>query len=326
MHEEQLVALIAELIASRQPAQGVILGPGDDCAVLRAEKPLAISSDMLLDKVHFRTEYMSYRQIGSRAMVANLSDLAAMGAEPAYGLLALGLPGIPAENMVRQLLGGMLDTASQYGLSLVGGDTVKSQVLTISLTVMGRLNSRPLRRSQAMAGHELWVTGPLGLSGAGLFVLLNRLNKGGRWDDLAQAHISPIPRLRAGQIMAAQNLEGAVMDISDGLATDLARLAVASGVGAVIEEDKIQFTSSMLSLGQEFGKNPLHWALCGGEDFELLFTCSARQGQELMPRLRQSGLQPVRIGRIIDKPGVYLQDKTGNLQDVAFKGYDHFKN
>jgi thiamine-monophosphate kinase len=322
LSEEDILGLIADLLG-RQPVAGdVRLGVGDDCALLRASGTLAVTTDMLVENVHFSLSYMSLKEIGYRAMAANLSDLAAMGARPRFGLLSLGLSAAPSQSQVQELLQGMLELAGRHGLLLVGGDTVKAPVLTINLCLLGQCET-PLLRSQAREGDIIMVTGPLGLSAAGLACLRQGLEDP-FCAPLIAAHKFPAPRLAAGQALAASGLAGAVMDISDGLAMDLNRLARSSRVRAVVEAQRIPLTPELRQAAGRLGQDPLAWALGGGEDFELLFSCHPAREEQVVELLTRCGqVSPCRIGGIEAGSGVCLC-QTGGCRELGRHGYDHF--
>jgi thiamine-monophosphate kinase len=323
LSEEDIISLITALLAGQAAGPELLLGPGDDCALFKAEGPLAATTDMLVENVHFSTSYMTFWEIGYRAMAANLSDLAAMGARPRYGLLSLGLAAPPREHQVKDLLGGMLDLAARHGLILIGGDTVKAPVLTINLCLWGESPS-PLLRSRAEAGDSILVSGPLGLSAAGLACLRRGL-RDPAWAPLIAAHKLPVPRLAAGQVLASSGLAGAVMDISDGLATDLARLSRSSRIKAVLEAPLIPLSRELRQAAGCLNHNPLLWALGGGEDFELLFTCRPQNEKRLVSLLtREAQVAPYRIGRVESGSGVYLRRQEG-CREISREGYDHFR-
>jgi thiamine-monophosphate kinase len=279
---------------------------------------------MLVENVHFSTSYMSFQEIGYRAMAVNLSDLAAMGAEPRFGLLSLGLKENPEESQVHDLLSGMLELAGRHGLTLVGGDTVRAPFLTINLCLLGQCQA-PLLRSRAREGDLIMVTGPLGLSAAGLACLRRGLEDA-VCAPLIAAHKCPVPRLAAGQALAASGLAGAVMDISDGLTTDLNRLARASRLKAVLEAGRIALTPELRQTAGRLQQDPLDWALSGGEDFELLFTCRPHQEAQVVELLTRRGqVLPCRIGTMEAGSGVYLC-RQGQRRELNMSGYDHFNN
>jgi thiamine-monophosphate kinase len=321
--EEDIISLITGMLAGQEASPDLLLGPGDDCALFQAEGPLAATTDMLVENIHFSTRYMNFWEIGYRAMAANLSDLAAMGARPRYGLLSLGLAEPPQAGQVKDLLKGMLDLAARHGLLLIGGDTVKAPVLTINLCLLGE-NPSPLLRSRAEAGDSILVTGPLGLSAAGLACLRQGL-RDPVFSSLISAHKLPSPRLAAGQALAASGLAGAVMDISDGLATDLGRLSRSSRVKAVVEAPLLTLGRELRQAAERLNQDPLLWALCGGEDFELLFTCRRQNEKRLVKLLTQSAqVAPYRIGRVEPGSGVYLR-RQEDCREISMEGYDHFR-
>lgn len=323
LNEEQIVSLIARFNQTLPKDDSLLMGPGDDCAIIQHNLPLAVTTDMLVEGVHFRSSYMSFYEIGYRAMAVNLSDLAAMGARPVHAMLSLGLPESPDRDQVNQFMRGLTELPSAHGFRLAGGDTVRSSQLTINLCLLGALQYAPLLRSQAKAGQQIWVTGPLGQAHAGLYCLEHNLAGNAQWQTLVDAHKRPLPRLAAGACLARHGLEGAVMDISDGLASDAARLCHASGLGARLYEKMIPLTAATRNLAEEVSQNPLDWALFGGEDFELLFTAWPAQAERMAFLLRELGLKPARVGEMEQGAGVWLEGAV-NAREISFKGFDHF--
>ncbi len=324
LNEEKIVAIMAKIANPPGGGQGLRLGLGDDCAIVESNEPLALTADMLLEGVHFSTAYMSFREIGHRAMAANLSDLAAMGASPAFALLSLGLPPAMEAGHIEQLGQGMMLLAARHNVALIGGDTVRAPQLTINLCLLGKLVCAPLLRSQAKVGHHIWVTGPLGLSAGGLFCLRHGLTVNHAFTSLINAHRQPTPRVEAGLVLARHGLEGALMDVSDGLSTDLARMCQASQVKGVLREASIPIAPELELLARENGLNPFSLALNGGEDFELLFTCPPAAEAGLIPLMRRQGLAPACLGYIEAGQGVWLERENG-LEEISFSGFDHFK-
>ncbi len=329
LSEEDVIRLVQSL-SGGTGSQGLSVGIGDDAAVLQhAGGRLVVTTDLLVEGVHFDLTYTSAYDLGWRSMAANLSDIAAMGALPRWGFLSLGLPGPPEEDFVASLVRGMADLAGPQGLVLAGGDTVKSPQVVINLCLIGAAAGvNPLLRSGALPGQAICVTGSLGASAAGLAWL----REGGAKDDpraagAVAAHLRPVPRLAAGRALATSGRVGAMMDLSDGLASDLARICRASQVGAVVEAAALPIAQETRTLAAAQGIDPLDWAVKGGEDFELLFTCDPDQVKLLAELVADSspGLGLTPVGRVGEGRGVVLNLPDGSARDITLGGYDHFR-
>ena len=298
----------------------VVLGVGDDCALLAvpAGRQLAVSIDTLVEGTHFAPD-ADPRALGHKALAVNLSDLAAMGPEPAWAPLALTLPAAD-ENWLAAFAAGFLALAGQHGVQLVGGDTTRGP-RSITVQVHGFVEpDRALRRDRARAGDLVYVTGTLGDAGLallaqqGLFVGLGRV--AGLRDRLDR----PTPRLTEGRALAG--IASAAIDISDGLAADLGHVCAASGVGATLHLDRLPCSPAVRSYVAETGD----WSvpLAAGDDYELCVTVpAARQAAiEALAAELPAGLHW--IGVIERRPGVRLVLPDGTLLDEAPAGYDHF--
>jgi thiamine-monophosphate kinase len=289
--------------------------------------------------VHFDLALMTPQDVGWRAMAANLSDLAAMGALPRWGFLSLGLKAPAGEELVAGLLAGMLELGQAHGLALAGGDTVRAPAGLINLCLIGAMEGvRPALRSSARAEQTVCVTGWLGQAAGGLAWL----QAGGDPSDplaapLVQAHRRPVPRLAVGRALAASGLVTAMMDLSDGVASDLARLtrasAEAAGVslGAMLRAEASPVSEGLREMARRLGADPLakplEWALTGGEDFELLFTCLPEDFPDLalLVETTEPGLKVTPLGEITVEPGLWLVHPDGRRTEMAFQGYDHFR-
>jgi thiamine-monophosphate kinase len=280
-----------------------------------------ITTDALVDGVHFDARRMTAGEIGHRAMAANLSDIAAMGARPVLATVALALAG-ESEAWVVELYAGMQALAAQYGTRIVGGDLVRSPVLTLSLTLVGEVaRTRLRRRDGGRAGDVLALTGPLGASRAGLE--LERRELAVSPDVASAARRSfrlPEPRVAEGRWLAASRYVHALMDASDGLSTDLTRLARACGLGASLED--VPIARCVPEIANAAGADARAWALHGGEDFELLAAVAPRAFGHLAARYRaRFGRELLPIGRLEPGRGLY---ETGG-REIAAAGYDHFR-
>ncbi len=295
----------------------VRLGIGDDAALLAmpAGKLLAVSTDTLVAGVHFPHDTAA-RDIGWKALAVNLSDLAAMGAEPAWATLALTLPGADAR-WVEEFADGFAELAHQHRVALVGGDTTQGP-LSITVTIHGFVREgAALTRSGACVGDGVYVTGTLGDAAAGL-----RLLQSGRTQS---AYLSgrlnrPTPRVEQGSILRGRS--SACIDVSDGLAADLGHICDASGVGAQIDADALPASSELaaafdVSTRREF-------QLAGGDDYELCFTAPDAVASDLLRDLAGSGCAATCIGRIVAGADVHVHDASGKLVSVPRRGWEHF--
>jgi thiamine-monophosphate kinase len=280
-----------------------------------------ITTDALVDRVHFDSARMSAAEIGHRAMAANLSDIAAMGARPVLATIALALAG-ESEAWVAELYGGMQRLAARHGTRIVGGDLVSSPVLTLSLTVVGEVaRTRLRRRAGGRAGDVLALTGPLGASRAGLELELRELVVSeGAAAAARRSFRTPEPRVAEGRWLAASRNVHAMIDCSDGLSTDLRRLARAAGLGARVES--VPLAPCVAEIASAAGAAGRSWGLDGGEDFELLVAVAPRAFGYLAARYRahfRRELLP--IGTLT--AGDRLLDAGG--AEIEEAGYDHFR-
>ena len=307
---------------------------GDDGAVLptAAEKFLVVTTDVLIDKVHFSETTTSASDVGWRAAAANLSDLAAMGASPLGITVGLGLPGDTAVNWVENLYQGMTQCLQEYNTPIVGGDIVRSPVTTVAITAFGQVTPElTIRRNKAKVGDAIVVTGCHGASRGGLELLLNpdlktSLAKEDK-EALIKAHQRPKPRLDVLPILweivdSSNVVDICGMDSSDGLADAILQVCQCSQVGAVIEASQIPLHKAFENwLTPELA---LQYALYGGEDFELLLCLPQQAATELVQKL---GNGAAIIGMITDSDQVLLHDKNQKIPDQVLnlsRGFQHF--
>ncbi|MBW1952285.1 MAG: thiamine-phosphate kinase, partial [Deltaproteobacteria bacterium] len=311
------------------PPIEVVQGIGDDCAVLALspERYLLWTIDSLIEGVHFDLGYTTLRQLGRKALAVNLSDIAAMGGEPQYALLSLGWPPKRELSGALEVAAGLQEIAKQYGVSIIGGDTVQSPIgLTLSLTVIGSVNPGELLcRHGAQVGDLIYVTGPLGEAAAGLEVLRRGTALPAETQAvLLRAFLDPTPQLRAARVLAQHHLATALIDLSDGVATDLYHICCRSRVGARLQADRILISTAVRQAAEILTLDPLNLALKGGEDYQLLFTSPARQESQLQRCFQAAALPlPWTIGRIIAGERVYLETPQGE-EDISGAGFDHF--
>jgi thiamine-monophosphate kinase len=313
MREGELIEAIADVFASNRSPR-VVRSIGDDAAVVRAGRYAVTSLDAMVDGIHFRSGQLSEEAIGRRALAAALSDLAAMGAEPGEAYLLLGLPdGFDVEGAV-SVARGAQNLADRFGVTIVGGDVTRATALTVSFTVVGWSEDpgELLGRDGALPGDVVAVTGELGGAGAGMAVLegRGRVRRGLR-DSLIERYARPQPRLGLGRKLAG--LAHAMIDVSDGLATDARHLAEQSAVTLDLSLASLPLADGVSEVAQSLGVDPAMFAASAGEDFELC-VCLAPGSMALA-----HGLGLTEIGRVLEGPPVARFDGAGG----ELSGYEH---
>ncbi len=303
-----------------------VVGIGDDAAVLQSgEHTLLWTTDMLVEGVHFRLDWTNAYQLGWKSMAVNLSDIAAMGGTPLFALLSLALPPERIGDWLDEFIRGFLECAFVYRTELIGGDTNRSASpegpMVIDVSVLGTVEGAPVGRGGGQPGDWLLVTGELGGSRAGLMRLLN----GDRTDvEALHTHLTPSPRVHEGQFLREHGVH-AMMDISDGLASDLRKLAFASGCGARVLSVQLPIHPSAIRWCEQTGEDPERFALAGGEDYELLIAAPPETAQGLLADLpHQMGTPLTHIGYLTEPPDLLLEDPTGNLIPLPQTGWNHF--
>lgn len=327
--EHRMVSRFRQL-AEAALTPGVILGPGDDTALLRVppDRVLLFTCDMLAEGVHFRRDWATPWQIGWKAMTVNLSDLAAMGGEPGFAVASISMPGQAERAVAEGIAEGMIAAASGYGAALVGGDLVGSTgPITVDVAALGWVEEElALRRSGARAGDAILVTGALGASAAGLEALKHGLQ--GDNDPSVQealtAHLTPRPRLKEGRTIAATRLATAMMDLSDGLAMDLPRLCAESGLGARVWRERLPIAPACAAVAQQVGAQASSLAITGGEDYELLFTCPPEAVSQIVDALSGvGGVGVTVIGDMTERRDIISVDREGREWGLG-TGFNHF--
>ena len=296
------------------PVPDGVLGIGDDCAVLPQAGGMEtlVSTDMLLEGTHFLRGDIPARLLGWKSAAVNFSDIAAMGGRPVGSFLSLGLPKGLDSDWMDAFLAGYKECSQYCGAPLLGGDTTTSQDgIAINVTVMGQCESgRSRQRSFAVPGDLICVTGPLGDSAAGLQVILQGARGSEAAEALVQRHYRPVPRIREGQALAATPGVHAMMDISDGIASDLRHILKASGAGAVIRTQELPLSAELRQVCARQGWDATTLALTGGEDYELLFT---------MAPGTEPPVEYYAIGTVTEEKNLVWE---GSSQD--FIGFRHF--
>ncbi len=303
----------------------VILGIGDDCAILSPPpgKQLAVSTDTLISGVHF-PQSTTAEDIGYKSLAVNLSDLAAMGAEPAWVSLAISLPQAN-DAWLKKFMCGFNELAKQYNLSLIGGDTTQGH-LSVTINITGFIDSeKALKRSSAKVGDSIFVTGNIGDAAIGLKAVFNRLDTTGDFSEKNKHHCinrlnRPSPRVNAGRLLS--DFSVAAIDVSDGLMADLNHICEASGVGALLSLQQIPLSDAALN----YYNNKPDWqsVLSGGDDYELCFTCADNQYAEIQALMELNDIDITCIGKVIEDAGIKCL--YGNqLITLNPSGYNHFK-
>jgi thiamine-monophosphate kinase len=325
--EKALIAQIRRMANSGKRArsaknstQNLITGIGDDCAVLRitSGRELLVTTDFSLEGIHFRRDWHPAESVGHRCLARGLSDIAAMGGDPAAAFLSLALPRDVPQAWVRSFIRGWMTLAKKYDVPLAGGDTARSpnKILADIIVIGSAPKGKAVLRSTARAGDRIFVSGELGGSAAAVAELMAKPTKKLNPRDYPR-HLYPEPRLELGRILREKNLVSAMIDLSDGLSTDLAHICEESGVGAKIASALIP----RARVGKPARQVALDLALHGGEDYELLFTVP--QGKHVPARI--AGVALTEIGAITRSQKILLQDENGVTRRLPAKGWEHFR-
>lgn len=312
-------ALISRVRQAATRHSGVTIGIGDDCAVLRVPTghEILVTTDFTLEGVHFRREWHAPEVVGHRCLTRGLSDIAAMGGIPIAAFLSLALPRSLSKLWVQGFTRGLLRLAERFDVTLAGGDTAESPTgIQADIVVVGSVpKGTALLRSGAQPGDQIYVTGTLGGSSAALAAL--RTGTEIRPAEFPQ-HFRPVPRLAVGFFLRKRRIASAMIDLSDGLSTDLAHICEESRVGAEILASAIP----RARVGETQASVELHKALHGGEDYELLFTAPENK---LVPN-RISGVEITLVGRVTRKKRRVLVTARGERRELKARGWEHFRS
>ncbi|HEY1265252.1 MAG TPA: thiamine-phosphate kinase [Terriglobales bacterium] len=317
LHER---ALIARLHRSARTGRDIVTGIGDDAAVLRIPRghEALVTTDFSLEGIHFRRDWHPPESVGHRCLARGLSDIAAMGGKPVAAFLSLALPRKLPQAWVDRFMRGLLHLADHFGVALAGGDTAESPGgILADIVVLGSVpRGKALLRSRARPGDRLYVSGALGAAAA----TLQKLRHSGHKLDPKQfpEHFFPIPRIALGRRLREKRLASAMIDLSDGLSTDLGHICEESGVGAEVNGAALP----LARIGNPLREVDLHFALHGGEAYELLFTAPAHKP---VPHTL-AGVPITAIGTITRRRGVVLQRPDGTRCRLQPRGWEHFAN
>jgi thiamine-monophosphate kinase len=331
-NEFELIARMRERLSRR--GDRVVVWSGDDAAAVRPGGAVSVTSiDSFVEGVHFRLVTTSLRDLGHKCIAASLSDLAAMGASPGEAYIALGLPHHLGEREVLELADGAEALAAECGVTICGGDVSRADELFVAVTVVGYVEAeeRLARRDAARPGDVLGVTGTLGGSSAGL-LLLERKHHGGDLEidleagkRLLERHLRPFPQVSAGRALVAAGVH-AMIDVSDGIASDAARICERSGVAAEVQLADLPVEEGVAEVARDHGLDPLELAAAGGEDYELLFTAPTGRREDIERAAGATDIAVSWIGRILPGPAdaeeaVRLLDASGRRRRL--RGWDH---
>lgn len=305
---------LIEKIRTMAGAPKGVTGIGDDCAIIPQKDGLdtLVSTDMLVEGVHFLLDDITPWQLGWKSAAVNISDIAAMGGTPTASFLSFALPGTLPREWVDSFLDGYMTLSSEYGVPLLGGDTTSSECgLCISVTVLGTCHSGcAKKRSMAQVGDLVCVTGCLGDSAGGLKAVLDGVERDDGVCRLLERHYRPRPRVSEGLALSACPDVHAMMDISDGIGSDIRHILEESGVGAVVDVDSIPVSEDLRAFCRVVGQDVLDPAISGGEDYELLFTADPGAAIPVPHYV---------IGRIVPGSGIVWKGS-----DKEFFGFRHF--
>ncbi|RJX22632.1 MAG: thiamine-phosphate kinase [Ammonifex sp.] len=328
IHEIGEFGLIARLTSEIETGAGVVKGIGDDAAVLdNGERLLLFTTDAVVEGVHFDLQHVAVEDVGYKSLAVNISDIAAMGGKPTYAVISVGLPDYFTVADADALYRGLREVARNYGVAVVGGDTTGAPVLIVSVALLGEASPAGVRyRSSALPGDIVCVTGSLGGSAGGLFLQEN----GGfpcpepLRDLLLRKHRRPEPRVAAGRMLGTLSGVHALIDISDGLASDASHIARASGVRCHIYKAAVPVEPATELVARRAGKDPVDWGLYGGEDYELLFTVAPAAMGEVSAALSECGADCRPVGKVLEGKGLWMVLTDGSLTELSRRGYEHF--
>lgn len=326
--EFPLIEILQRMVSDHSGGR-VPLGIGDDAAIWqpRPGHRVVVTTDLLIEHVHFRLDWADWETLGHKALAANLSDVAAMGARPVVAVVGLGLHGYEKDREVADLYRGMDRLGARHGVTIVGGDVSSSPAaIVISVTVLGEASqqARLMTRGAARPGDVIGVTGPLGLAAAGLRALERQLLTLDGGPAMREAFNCPQPRVREGRLLRRVGVRAA-MDLSDGLLGDLPKICAASSVSAVVDMLRVPVPNAVRWAFDDW----FDMALRGGEDYELLFTAPPPIFERADRAFRRAGLRPpIAVGEIVeagsDGPNVKIRGASGRIRDIAPGAFSHF--
>lgn len=328
--EERIVRELEMRFKARHPRVLKAIGDDTSVTVQKGGRVLLATTDILIEDTHFRASLTTPYLLGRKSLAISLSDIAAMGGEPLFFLVSVGLPATLEKEFLDGLYKGISESAKDHGAVLVGGNTSRAGEITVSTTVFGEMQAKEVvYRDGAKKGDTIWVTGTPGDSALGLALLkkegLAALK--GPFKKAVMRHLAPEPRMKAGRAIAAKKLATSMIDVSDGVLLDLKRVLAESRAGAVVDLPALPVSVEMknyLRLNKQAA--PYGLALGGGEDYELLFTAPERNSKKITELSKELKLRMTPIGRIVEaKNGLKVVNEHGSEVKVTRAGYEHFK-
>jgi thiamine-monophosphate kinase len=327
LSEAELISSFERVIAaSGARPRGLVVGVGDDAAVFRGPggRDYVVTQDVQVEGRHFERSWMGGRELGRRLAAVNLSDTAAMGARPLYGLFSLVLPPSVGDAFIRGVTGGIVAELSEHGAALVGGNVSgTSGPLTCDLTLIGDCPRGKAWLRRARTGDAVLVAGSLGEAAAGLRLLGSR-RAVGSGNRLVRAFTRPRPQLEVSAALAGHvGVRGAI-DVSDGLSTDLIHICRSSGVGCEVDADALPVSRSLARFCSEHGVDPVEWIMRGGEDYALVLAVAPRQTEQVMRLVKARAGRTLRVvGRFTGRKGAYHLVRGGRRSRFSASGWDH---
>jgi len=311
------------------PAPSTVLGIGDDAAAILSsnKQHLLLTTDTLIEGVHFDPTFSTFQEVGYKSVMVNVSDIAAMGGAPRYILISLGLTDRQTVEAIDQLYKGIERASREAGIDLIGGNIAFSTgPFFISPTVVGEIPKKEMvTRAGAGEGDHLYVTGTLGDAAAGLALLKKGIDTK-PFGRLVRRYRAPQARWREGRLLAKARIPSAMIDLSDGLSSDLGHLMKQSGLGAVIEAAQLPLSNPLQRATLQTGVDPIEYALNGGEDYELLFSVPKSKIKKLQKMIENGLIGARRIGRMVPpRTGFRLIDSSGRSRAITPGGWDHLK-
>jgi thiamine-monophosphate kinase len=318
-----LIERLRRLVPTKAP--GVVLGIGDDAAVLRFIGSAVATCDIQVEGVHFTWSTCSPEDVGWRAIAVNLSDVAAMGGTPRFALVSLALPADSPLERIEGIYRGVGEIATSYAIAIAGGNiSGTSGPMVIDVTALGDVE-RAVPRSGAVPGHGVWITGSVGKAAAGRFLLQHPEVHVAGAEALVEAYRRPAPRVAAGKLLAETGMVSAMLDTSDGTASDLLHLVEASDVGVRLDEEHLPVSAGLTAVARAARQDPAAWTLDGGEDYELLFAAApgfAAEAAQIASRLE---VALTRIGEILPRSeGRWVIEPGGARRRLSARGWNHF--
>jgi thiamine-monophosphate kinase len=325
--EFDLIRRIRETIGA--PGPGTLVGLGDDTAVYDPPtQPELLTCDAFVEGVHFRREFADFEEIGAKCMVANVSDVAAMGGLPTRAVVSVCVPPDMTDDDVVALYRGALAVCRRHGTEIVGGDTVSSPSgLVVSIALLGVADrDHILTRSGAVVGDAIIITGEIGGSEAGLRALAAGLSDDGEVAEAKRRHLAPVARVAEAQALIEVATPHAMIDLSDGLSSDIHHIAEESRVGVRLHADAVPLAPCAVEVARRLGLDPLALALASGEEFELVATVPPGEVERAAEHVEAVTGTPVsRIGEIVDGRKCTIARPDGTESDLARTGYEHLR-